>query len=333
MVTIGMGGILSDRAPRASAARAAGGGRVTVFTRGSRNAEVKRGQRDQSPQPIGKETPMSKLTPSVHRPLRTTAPARLSPCLCLCLAALAGCAASTAETAHTELRYMLAGVRVDPPATGHNSVYVEFQDQTGQGGDFEDTIYSEIVKGVQARGYVHAKDHSQADYVMWATLRIFTEAGTKEGDAALANLGAIAGGVAGAGATHAAGGGPLATWAGAVAGAGAAGVAVAMLTKENSYQMVIDLQLAKKVEGGVQTDTSSGGESGLAQVTLARGEAGASRMGQTKSQHMVETKVHFEMEQRVLALASGRRLTMETARAALVPKLISGLKSALPRAN
>jgi hypothetical protein len=297
---------------------------MTVLPIASRNADRKR---DQSLESTGKERQMPKLKLFVHGSLRASAP------VLWCLSLATGCAAASAETAHTELRYMLAGVRVDPPATGHNSVYIEFQDQTGQGGDFEDTVYSEIVKGVQARGYVHAKDHSQADYVMWATLRIFTEAGTKEGDAALASLGAIAGGVAGAGATRAAGGGGVAQWAGAVAGAGAAGMAVAMLTKENSYQMVIDLQLARKVEGGVQTDTASGGESGVAQVTLARGEAGASRMGQSKSQHMVETKVHFEMEQRVLALASGRRLTQETAREALVPKLISGLKSALPRAN
>ena len=56
-------------------------------------------------------------------------------------------------------------------------------------------------------------------------------------------------------------------------------------------------------------------------------------MGQSKSQHVVQTKVHFEMEQRVLAVASGRRLTQETARAALVPKLISGLKSSMPRVH
>src|SRR4051812_8950374 len=108
---------------------------------------------------------------------------------------LSGCAAANAETAHTELRYMVAGVRVDPPPAGHNAVYIEFQDQTGQGADFEDRIYHEIISGVEARGYVHAKSHDQADMVLWATLRIFTEAGTAEGDRALAGLGAIAGGV------------------------------------------------------------------------------------------------------------------------------------------
>jgi hypothetical protein len=56
-------------------------------------------------------------------------------------------------------------------------------------------------------------------------------------------------------------------------------------------------------------------------------------MGQSSSQHLTETKVHFEMEQRVLAVASGRRLTQDTARDALVPKIVSGLKSAVPRVN
>jgi hypothetical protein len=248
-------------------------------------------------------------------------------------AAQTGCAAATPETTHTELRYMISGVRVDPPSPGQNKVYVEFQDQTGQGGDFEDTVYHEIIKGVEQRGYVYERDHAKADYVLWATLRIFTEAGTTEGDKALASLGAIAGGIAAGGAAHSSGAGPLGTWAASGTGAGLAGAAVMMMTKENSYQMVIDLQLAKKVAGGVKTEESSGGESGLRQATLAPGEAGASAQAQSHSQHVIETKVHFEMEQRVLAIASGRRLTQDTAREALIPKLISGLKSALPRVS
>jgi hypothetical protein len=247
------------------------------------------------------------------------------------LSLLAGCAAASADTTHTELRYMIAGIRVDPPDPGHNTVYIEFQDQTGQGGDFEDTIYHEIIAGAQARGYVYTKDHGKADYVLWATLRIFTEAGTKEGDKALAGLGAIAGGAAAAGAIGAAGGSGTAQWGGALAAAGVAGVAVSMMTREASYQMVIDLQLAKKVEGGVHTESASGAQSGLRQATVAAGESGGSAMGQSKSQHMVQNKVHFEMEQRVLAIASGRRLTQDVARSALVPKIVSGLKSALPR--
>jgi hypothetical protein len=249
------------------------------------------------------------------------------------LVASSGCAAATKETAKTELRYMIAGVRVDPPAPGHNSVYVEFQDQTAQGGDFEDFVYQQVIAGVQQRGYVVTKDHAKADMVLWATLRIFTEAGTPEGDRALAGLGAIAGGVAGMTAMRAAGGGGAAQWAGVVGGAGAGFALASIALKENAYQMVIDLQLARKVAGGVQTESGSGSQSGLQQATITAGEVGGSSMGQGKSQHMVETKVHFEMEQRVLAVASGRRLEQNVARDALVPKLISGLKSALPRAN
>jgi len=256
----------------------------------------------------------------------------------LCLVGLAslttfGCAAATAETAHTELRYMIAGVRVNPPDPGHNSVYVEFQDQTAQGGDFEDRVYHAVIQGVQERGYVVTKDHSQANLVMWATVRIFTEAGTAEGDKALAALGAIAGGATGAGVAHAAGGGPGMTIVGAGAGAVGGWALAKMALKENAYQMVIDLQLARKVEGGVQTESGTGSQNGLQQGTATAGESGGSQMGATTSQHLVEMKTHFEMEQRILALASGRRLEQSVARDALVPKLISGLKSSLPRAN
>jgi len=244
-----------------------------------------------------------------------------------------GCAAATAETAHTELRYMVAGVRVDPPEPGHNTVYVEFQDQTAQGGDFEDTVYHAVIQGIQDRGYIVTKDHKQANLVVWATLRIFTEAGNVEGDRALAALGAIAGGAGGAVVVHSAGGGKTATMVGAGGGAVSGWAITNIALKEHSYQMVIDLQLARKVEGGVQTESGGDAQSGLQQSTVAAGESGGSQMGQSKSQHLVEMKTHFEMEQRILAIASGRRLEQFVARDALVPKIISGLKSALPRAN
>jgi hypothetical protein len=244
---------------------------------------------------------------------------------------LVGCAPANVQTTQTELRYMIAGIRVDPPAPGQNSVFVEFQDQTAQGGEFEDFVYQNIISSVEARGYINTKDHSKADYVLWATLRIFTEAGTEAGDRALVGLGAIAGGVGTAGVAKGMGASNnAAVIAGVVGGAGTAAI-VSMMTKTNAYQMVIDLQLGKKVAGGVQTDTGNSAHSGLHQQTVAIGESGGSSMGQSKSQHMVENKVHFEMEQRIIALASGQRLAQDVARAALVPKLIDGLKSSLPR--
>lgn len=246
---------------------------------------------------------------------------------------LAGCAAATAQTTHTELRYMVAGVRVTPPEPGHATVFVEFQDQTAQGGEFEDFIYDNITKAVQARGYTSTRDHSKADYVLWATLRIFTEAGTEAGDRALAGLGAIAGGVGTGASIKVAGGSNTAAVVGGVVGGAATGLVIGMMTKTNAYQMVIDLQLGKKVAGGVRTTKTSGKQSGLQQVTMVAGESGGSSMGQTESQELSGTKVHFEMEQRVLAVADGTRLTQDVARAALVPKLIEGLKSSLPRAR
>ena len=243
-----------------------------------------------------------------------------------------GCAAANAQTAHTELRYMVAGVRVDPPAPGRNAVYVEFQDQTGQGGDFED--HPSPDRGRRPGTRLRARQVARP-----GQLRVVGDAAdlhrsrTAEGERALAGLGAIAGGATSMAAAGAAGAARSTQWVAGLAGAGVAGVAVAALTRESSYQMVIDLQLARKVEGGVKTDSQGGSQSGLQQATATVGEAGGSAMGQSKSQRMTGTKVHFEMEQRVLAIASGRRLTQDVARTALIPKLVSGLKSALPRAN
>lgn len=267
---------------------------------------------------------------------RTKGPLRGA--IALLIAALApaasGCASATASSAETDLRFMLAGVRVTPPEPGRNTVYVEFQDQTGQGGEFEDRAYGEIREGVKSKGYVPVKEHGKADYVLWATVRIFGTAGTKEGDAALANLGAIAGGAAAQKANRDA---PVTTpeWTAWSAGRGLGSWAVGKLTMENAYQMVIDLQLARRIPEGVRTDSSSSNGSDLRQATVSAGggDAGRSAQAQQQRQQITEQRVHFEMEQRVLATASGTRLKKSIALEALIPKVVGSIKSALPRTN
>jgi len=266
-----------------------------------------------------------------NRPLK----ARCTSTLCVAGALLASCAA-TSESAKTDLHYMVAGVRVDPPRPGQNTIYVEFQDQTAQGGDFEEAVYDGLIDAIEDRGYVYTDDFYAADYVLWASLRLFSEAGTaEEADRTLVALGGIAGGIVTAGVIQAAGGSPSATWIGGLAGGGVAGGVTAWALQENSWMMVTDLQLGKKVEGGVITNHSNQDEKTLGQTTRGGDgtsfEGGASLNESQKRQEYIETRVHAEMEQRVMAIAKGRRLEKDVAREALVPKLIDGIKSAMPK--
>lgn len=244
--------------------------------------------------------------------------------------ASSGCAANVAST---ELHPMIAGVRIDPPRPGENNVYLDFRDLTGD--DLEDEVFDAISDALEDRGWELANDFYSANYVLWADLRLFSEAGTEAGNQALAALGGVAAGAAIGHATYKATGN---WWAGAGAGAvggGMTSIAIGMINKTTSYQMVVDLMLGRKIEGGIVTGQDSGMENEAASISMsatsAGGEAGKSAIGSSKTQELEEVRVHFDLEQRLLATAKGRRMTKDMAKEALIPKLVSGIKSQMPR--
>lgn len=245
----------------------------------------------------------------------------------------AGCAATaTSASDDTQLSTMLPAKRVDPPRPGENSVWIEFQDQTGQGID----LYDDLVLAVQSKGYEPVGDFETADYVLWATLRIFDKQ-DENFHSRLAALGGIAGGMAGAGAVYQATG----NWwvaGGAGLGAGtAAGVVIAKATREVAWGMVVDVQLGKKVDGGVEVERSTGrdadGTSATAMGTQIGAESGRSTDSESSSASMTETRTRFELEQRILASTKGRRMSREVAYDAITPRLRNALGSLLARAR
>lgn len=109
----------------------------------------------------------------------------------LSLSTLSSCAA----TLDAKMQTLVPGQRLRPPGKDENRVYIEFQDQTGEGSDFENRVYEAICTKVEEKGY-DIVNHDEADYVLWTTLRLFDRVGKDEGDKVLAGLGGIAGGVA-----------------------------------------------------------------------------------------------------------------------------------------
>lgn len=253
------------------------------------------------------------------------------------LLALLVCVGSTscaATVGEAEMVAMLPSVRPDPPARGKNNIYFNFRDLTAEG-DLEDQVFYGLEEAIQDKGWNLVDYHNEADYVLQADLRLFSKAGTEEGNQALAALGGFASGAAIGGLTYKA---TDKWWVGAGAGSiGGAltGKLIEMATRKNHYQMVIDVELGQRVEGGVETRRGEGAESAMGSVVAASSgwgaETGGSKSSSSKSQELTEVRVHFEMQQRLLARVGGRRCTKEMAAEKMIPKLIQGVRNQLPR--
>ena len=251
---------------------------------------------------------------------------------CALLATVTSCAA-TIDHDRTHLRPMVASVRVDPPRKGENRVYFDFRDLTASG--VEDAVFDALEDAILARGWELCDDYHSANYVLWADLRLFGEAGTEHGNQMLNGLGAVAAGsVVGYGTARATDNWWLGVGAGAMTG-GVTKVALDKLTQVKQWQMVVDLVLGRKVEGGVTTELSTGNEGSAESLTAVGTTPGAESatgaISSSMKQDLEERRVHFELEQRLLATTEGRRMSKTLARNALIPKLVDGLKSQLPR--
>ena len=249
----------------------------------------------------------------------------------LLLATTTSCAATVGNA---NLVTMLPGVRLDQPGMGENNIFVDFRDLTATG-DLRDEVFDALEEAVEASGWDLVDYHDQADYVLLADLRLFDEAGTKAGNKAIAELGGFASGVAIGAATYKV----TDNW---WLGAGVGGVGgmitdriIEWMMRKQYWQMVVDVELGQRVEGGVETERRQ--EDTTAIITLSGiaspqgGEAGVSKAQGTKSQSTTEVRVHLEMQQRLVASAGGTRCTKAMAQEELVPKLIKGVRNQLPR--
>jgi len=246
---------------------------------------------------------------------------------------LGGCAA-TAERARddTKVTTLLPSVRVDPPAAGRNTVWIDFQDQTGQAID----LYDEVRDAIENRGYRIVSNFQDADYALWATLRIFDRAG-QDFDQKLAGLGAVAGGTAtGLAVARGTRSAPAGIATGAAAG-GLAGAGLAWLTTQNTWAMVVDVQLARRIEGGVTTQQDTGIDreavTEVRQGTAFGGEGGSAIASAGTTQAVTEVRARLEIEQRIVAETSGTRMDRTVAEEAMLPRVRNVLGQLLPRAG
>lgn len=245
-----------------------------------------------------------------------------------------GCAA----TLDCKMQSLVPAQRVRPPGKEQNRVYIEFQDQTGEGSDFEQRVYDAICDKVAQKGYDVA-NHDEADYVLWATLRVFDKVGKEDGDKVLAGLGGIAGGVATGIVVGELTENATAAWLAGVGGGTVAALAIDKLTEKDYWAMVIDLQLGRRLDEAAkrsikvedQSKIQSASIAGIQSGIVGTAEGGGSGQSVTKSTEYVEDTVFLELEQRVLAQATSRGKSREEVAVALIDRVSNGLSSELPR--
>lgn len=259
------------------------------------------------------------------------------PCV-LMIALTASTAITSCASLETKQRSLVDGLRVTPSSADHNRVYVDFSDQTGEGAEFEDSVYEAICNNVEARGYELAR-HDEADYVLWATLRCFEQTGTEGGNKTLAGLGGIAGGVAAAVVASEVTDNPAYVWTFGAGGGWFFGWLIERLTRTEHWAMAIDLQLARRLDeeakktirvedqSRIRSATISGFSSGVVDSV----EGGSSGQDVTATTEVTLPTVFLELEQRVIVEATARRKTKEEVAEALLVRLANGLAAHLPR--
>jgi len=251
---------------------------------------------------------------------------------------LVGCAAATVGTTNTEIESLIAAKRVKPPSAGMNTVYVLFEDRTAEFADRQYEIEDKIMDAVEANGWQCVDDFDSSQYVLWATVRVFGEGGSKVANERAAKLGGVAGGAVVAAAVHSGSASGSTAVAAGVATTSITTAAIEYLTRENSYHMIVDLMLGQKVnEAGVNTRIRNGRDEDLdSSARLDAGlssDSGGTQLDSSETQDIDITKPHLEMETRLAAVAKGRRLEKSVARDAFVPKLIHSIQAHLPRAG
>ena len=202
--------------------------------------------------------------------------------------------------------------------------------RNSSGSDFPTaTLRAQITEVVQAAGYQIVRQPKQAQYVLRVNVRGYGENAAKD---LSSGAGAAIGGLIGYGVSS---NDDYKTAAGV--GGAVLGEVVTNIMRNRNKQIRIDLVsdviVGERVEGGVKTTRSTGGNQQLHstnQSTNSQYNAGSSRNQSSERQTVETTEDFLNHENRLVASAERMKLTPEEALNFLLNKMVSALGGVLP---
>lgn len=226
----------------------------------------------------------------------------------------------------------IARPSLDLPTSDHPTVYLHpFKDAVGADLDLTDALRS----GVESAGYTLTSSRSEADYQMVVTLRHFEKAKVFDGGEGamrtVEGVAPIAGVVGGAyaGSKYGTGGMIAGGILGGAVGLGA-GIAARNFSQVNEWDLILDVELNERVEGGFTESRTRDEDTESASTTQRGSEAGSRRTADRREAHVTKEKLHLANTFRLCAIAYQMKMSREEALAVLLPRLPKAIQSVLP---
>lgn len=191
-------------------------------------------------------------------------------------------------------------------------------------------LYNRIAEQLRQAGYQITRNIDEAQYTLLADTRYYGENRKKDGGGAILT-GAGLGGITGAVIGHNVGDGNRNVGAAAGAAMGAiAGNILANRNKMVEIDLVVDVRVGERVEGGVQTETTTDTGAGVSHRDRSGSEIGSATSGTTQVQKLTRDDDFLYHNNRVVAHAKRMNLTPDQALPYLEKRVSAAVGSALP---
>jgi hypothetical protein len=225
----------------------------------------------------------------------------------------------------------VARPELDQPKSDSPTVFVRpFKDAVGAGLD----LTPQIRQAVEAAGY-KITDSRDADYQLVATLRHFDKAKSFDGGEGAMHavetvaplVGAAAGAYAGSdqGSAGMVAGGILGGVSGSLASA-----AMENLSKVYEWDLILDLELSERIDGGFTEERSHTEAAGSGSNVTVGTESGGRTTSDERKASITKEQSHLRNTFRLVGVAYQMTMTREEALNELLPRLPQSISSSLP---
>jgi outer membrane lipoprotein SlyB len=237
-----------------------------------------------------------------------------------------------AEVLKTDIKQLKPRAKIRPVSPDKMVVFVRYKNTSGSDLDIDTAIKEDVRKA----GYIVTDSLDAANYILTADLRYV---GLKSKDGYGHTIfGALIGAVAGAIIGHQFGGGTTEKVVGGGIGAvvgGVAGKAIDNRNKVVTVDLVVDVSIGEKIEGGIETKRASSSNETLSQSSRSTAETGSNEAASSSTKYsestdFVQKENFFYHENRFIASAAKLGLTYDEVRIALSGMVARSIASNLP---